>query len=211
MDGWIKLHRKILDNPISHKPEYAWLWTTLLLLANHDDNKFIFNGNEEIVKRGQILTGREKLSSQTGIKPTNIENILKYLEKCGQIGQQKTNKFRLITVIKYNEYQDIGQQSDNKVTTNRQQSDTNKNVKNDKNVKKSTPSSQFTSLDSIDNDEVMQEIADHYRIKLLDVKKTYDAMYLWAKSKGKVYKNYKAGLMNWVVKRMEENKIKVIS
>ncbi len=136
--GWIKLHRKILDNPISKKPEYAWLWTTILLMANHDEKKFIFNGEEQTLKRGQILTGREKLSEQTGIKQTSIENILKYLEKNGNIGQQKTNKFRLITVNKYNEYQEIGQLGDNKVTTKRQQMDTNKNVKNVKNKNTTT-------------------------------------------------------------------------
>lgn len=65
----------------------------------------------------------------------------------------------------------------------------------------------YMSLDSVD-EELMKKLSEHYGIRLLDVKKTYDAMYLWSKSKGKVYKDYKAGLMNWIARRLEEGKIK---
>ncbi|MCD4760257.1 hypothetical protein K8R33_05225 [archaeon] len=133
-NGWIKLHRKILKNAISKKPNYAWLWVTLLLKANHKENKFIWNGKEEVCEKGQILTGRKKLSQETGISETTIERILKMLENGHQIEQQKTNKFRLITVINWQEYQGNGHQTDNKRTSNGQQTDTNKNDKNDKNI-----------------------------------------------------------------------------
>jgi len=135
-NGWIKLHRKLLENPISQKPHYAWLWIVLLLKANHSDNDFIWNGEKQTCKRGQILTGRKQLSLETNLKQGTIENILKYLEKDGQIEQQKTNKFRLITVKNYDKYQEVKQQSDNKVTTKWQQNDTNNNNKNEKNEKK---------------------------------------------------------------------------
>lgn len=133
--GWIKLHRQILDNAIARKPMYAWLWTTLLLMANHEDNEFIWNGEKRICKAGQVLTGRDALSLQTGIPSTSIERILNYLENEHQIGQQKTSKFRLITIIKWSEYQILDIKTDNKRTTDGQQTDTNKNDNNDKNEK----------------------------------------------------------------------------
>lgn len=68
----------------------------------------------------------------------------------------------------------------------------------------------YNTIDSIDNEELMTKIAKHYNVSLLDVKKTYDSMFLWAKSKGKVYKDYRAGLMNWVSKKLEEGKIKCL-
>ncbi len=67
----------------------------------------------------------------------------------------------------------------------------------------------YNNIENID-DELMNKLADHYKIKLVDVKKTYDAMYLWSKSKGKVYKDYKAGLMSWIQRRIEEKKILII-
>ena len=138
MEGWIALHRKILENPIATKPKYAWLWTTLLLLANHQETSFIFNNKKTTIARGQILTGRKKLAEITGISEGTVETILNYLQTQQQIQQQKTNKFRLITIPKYNTYQDIQQhnlqQTDNKLTTKKQQTDTYNNINNVNNV-----------------------------------------------------------------------------
>ena len=83
----------------------------------------MWNNNTIIVKEGQFITGRKELSKVTGIPETTIERILEYLEKEHQIGQQKTTKYRLITVVNWKEYQI----KDNKRTTNGQQTDTNKN------------------------------------------------------------------------------------
>lgn len=127
--GYVKLHRKILDNPITEKPVWAWLWVVLLLKANHQETKMIWNNNLIVIKEGQFITGRKELSKETKIPETTIERILEFLEKTGQIGQQKTTKYRLITIINWKDYQ----HSDNKRTTNGQQMDTNKNDKNDKN------------------------------------------------------------------------------
>lgn len=137
MEGWIRLHRKLLDNPISKNPKYSWLWVVLLLLANHEENEFLL-GNQLIkVRRGQFITGRKQLSKQSGIKEGTVETILDFLEIQHQIQQQKTSKYRLITIINYDRYQPVQQvklqQIDNRLTTELQQNDTNNNDKNEKN------------------------------------------------------------------------------
>ena len=104
-NGWIKLHRKLLSNPIMKRPSWAWLWVVLLLKANHNEKKMIWNDNIVIVKEGQFITGRKELSKETGIPETTIERILDFLETGHQIGQQKKNKFRLITIVNWKEYQ----------------------------------------------------------------------------------------------------------
>lgn len=140
--GWIKLHRQLLDHPLAKKPHYAWLWTTLLLMANHGAKEFIWNKKVQVCEAGQILTGRTALALQTGISASTIEDILNFLETQQQIRQQKTTKFRLITIVKWKDYQltqqEIRQQTDNKATTEQQQTDTNKNEKNYKNEKNSS-------------------------------------------------------------------------
>jgi len=134
--GWIKLHRKILDNPICKKPNYAWLWVYLLLKANHKEEKFMWNKEIIIIKDGQLLTGRKQLSQETGIPEGTIEGILTAMDKNGhQIQQQKTTKFRIITILNWKEYQQSDRKTDNKRTTNGQQTDTNKNDNNEKNEK----------------------------------------------------------------------------
>lgn len=142
-NGWVKLHRKLLDSPIHNKPNHFTLWVSLLMMAAHKEHRFIWNGKEEVVREGQVYTGRKVLSEQTGIPQTTIEDILKTLENQHQIRQQKTTKYRLITIEKWKDYQNSDINSDNKATTKRQQSDTYNKVKNVNNEKNdgTTPSS----------------------------------------------------------------------
>lgn len=118
------------------KPTWAWLWVVLLLKANHKEEKMIWNNNIIIIKEGQFITGRKELSKASGIPESTLEDILKYLENQHQIEQQKTTKYRLITIVNWKDYQKPDIKSDNKATTKQQQADTNKNDNNVKNEKK---------------------------------------------------------------------------
>lgn len=147
--GWIMLHRKILENPISSKPTWAWLWVVLLLKANHEEKKIIWNNSTITVKEGQFITGRDKLSKETGINSSSIERILKYLENEHQIEQQKTTKYRLITILNWKSYQEKNIKSNNRRTTDEQQMNTNNNDNNEKNDNKNTNTLPFLSFWSI--------------------------------------------------------------
>ncbi len=67
-----------------------------------------------------------------------VERVLKYLEIEHQIEQQKTTKYRVITILNWDKYQTEDSKSDNKRTTDEQQADTYKNDNNVKNVRKSS-------------------------------------------------------------------------
>lgn len=137
--GWIKLYRKMMNKAFYLKSQYVHLWLHILLNVNHETKEFLWNNETVKVSEGQMLTGRKQLANETGIAQSTIEKILKYLEKEHQIEQQKTTKFRLITVKNWKDYQEKEQekeqQRNNSVTTEEQQRDTNKNVKNVKNDK----------------------------------------------------------------------------
>jgi len=112
--GWVSIHRKLVNSAIYRDSEAVHLWVHLLILANHDDNQFVFCGKPVVVKRGQVITGRKSLSAATGISESKIQRILKTLEDCHMIEQQSSNKNRLITITKYDEYQQGEQQTNNK-------------------------------------------------------------------------------------------------
>ena len=97
-NGWISLHRKIQDSVIYSDSQAVHLWIHLLLKANHQDKEFLFNGSVQTVKRGQLLTGRKALSSETGINESKIQRLLKTFEMCHMIEQQANNKSRLISI-----------------------------------------------------------------------------------------------------------------
>ena len=137
--GWIKLHRKTLENPLTKNPDGFMLWVQLLLRANHKDARIMVGNKFVDIKRGQLLTGRNKLVEYTGINRSKLERLLNLLESEHQIEQQKTTKYRLISITNYDKYQGDEQQTSNKRATNEQQLSTNKNEKNvdnDNNEKK---------------------------------------------------------------------------
>jgi hypothetical protein len=145
-EGWIKLYRKIMDNPIFKDSEAYHLFSYLLLKANHKPNKFLFNKNEILVERGQLITGREQISRDTGISQWKVRSRLKLLENLHMITIKTTSKFSIITVCNYNRYQEVkveeppakppakGENSDltqggSKSPANHQQPTTNKKYK----------------------------------------------------------------------------------
>lgn len=140
MEGWIKLHRKLLENPIVCKDkDYLAVWIYLLLNATHTEYDTLFRGKRITLQKGQLITGRKSVSEKLKIDENKVQRILKTLENEQQIEQQKSNKNRLITIVSWNKYQQNEQQNEQQVnnnrTTNEQQVNTNKNIKNIKNDK----------------------------------------------------------------------------
>lgn len=131
-NGYVWLHRRLKHKAFYKKSAYVHIWVHLLLSANHAPAEFMWNGEVVILHRGQLITGRKELAQQTGVPETTIERILNFLENEHQIGQQKTTKYRLITILNWDSYQKVDIVSDNKRTTSGQQADTNKNNNNNK-------------------------------------------------------------------------------
>jgi hypothetical protein len=139
MEGWVKLHRKLMNKSFyRNDSETVHLWIHLLISANHIEREEIFAGKPIICKPGQFTTGRNQLVKETGINRSKIERILKKLEKIEhQIEQRTSSTNRLISIINWHEYQDSEQLSEqqvsNKRATSEQQVSTPKELKNIKN------------------------------------------------------------------------------
>lgn len=129
-EGWIKLHRKLLDNPVTMKDtDHLAVWIYLLLNASHNEHSALFKGEKIILKPGQLITGRKSIALALHIDESKVERILKSLKSEQQIEQQTSSKNRLISITNWEFYQQSEQQSE-------QQVNTNKNIKNDKNERK---------------------------------------------------------------------------
>lgn len=179
MEGWIKLHRKLLENPIITKDsDYLSVWIYLLLNTTHKEYDVLFKGKRITLNKGQLLTGRKSISEKLKIEENKVQRILKTLENEHQIEQQSSNQNRLITIVSWNKYQQDEQQDEqqvnnecttdeqqmnNKCTTDEQRVNTNKNVKNIKNDKndKNDKNVITTTVDDSCVDG-LQEIIDFY-------------------------------------------------
>jgi len=140
--GWIKLYRSLKNKGWYKKSDFVHLWIHLLIKANHKGKEFWFGGKNIKVSAGQFVTGRKILSAETGISESKVQRILKQFESEQQIEQQTNNTNRLISILNWEQYQKVEQQSEQQMnngrTTSEQRVNTNKNdnnVKNEKNEK----------------------------------------------------------------------------
>lgn len=147
---YIKLMRSLKDKSYYSKDsEKLHLWVHLLLTANWNDREEILGGKPIICKAGQFTTGRKQLSKETGISESKIERLLTYFEKTEQqIEQQKTNTNRLISILNWDKYQVIEQQTKQRVNNNRttseQRVNTLKEYKEDEELKKEETNTCFS-------------------------------------------------------------------
>lgn len=140
MEGYIKLYRKLLENPILWKDhDYLALWLYLLLKATHREIQEIFKGEVITLKPGQLITGRQSICEKIKVSESKVQRMLKKFETEHQIEQHTCNQNRLITIVNWELYQIPEQLSEqpvnNECTTNEQPVNTNKNEKNEKNDK----------------------------------------------------------------------------
>jgi len=148
MDGWIKLHRKLIEKPIwqASTPEQKVILVTLLIMANHKEKEWEWMGEKYKAKPGELVTSLKSITKLCGegVSIRKVRTALDRFEKYEFLTNQSTNKNRLIKIENWGHYQGVNdktdKQSDKQLTSNRQAVDkqltTNKNVKNDKNVKK---------------------------------------------------------------------------
>lgn len=116
-NGWIKVHRKMLDNPVVFKdPDHLAVWMYLLLEATHQDYPKMFGGKKVVLKPGQLITGRKVISEKTGVEESKVKRILKLFKSEHQIDQQAERYGSLISILSWNEYQNCDQQTDQQVT-----------------------------------------------------------------------------------------------
>jgi|WetSurMetagenome_2_1015567.scaffolds.fasta_scaffold07149_14 hypothetical protein len=107
MIGWIKLYRKILDNPLwlSEPFTRAQAWIDLLLLANHKDSFFYVRGNKITVKRGEVGMSIRNLAERWQWSRAKVNRFINDLESEHQIEPQKNNITTLLSICNYNDYQ----------------------------------------------------------------------------------------------------------
>lgn len=101
LNGFIKLHRKLV----------AWGWYQdyvvkdvflhLLLTANF--KTMIWRKIE--LAEGQLVIGTQKLADELGFSRQQIRTALKKLESTGEIRIESTNKYSIVTIVNWRDYQ----------------------------------------------------------------------------------------------------------
>ncbi len=135
MDGWIKIHRKLLDWEWYDDGNVVRVFLHLLLTANFEPK----NWHGITIERGQVATSVLNLANQVHLSPKQVRTALEKLKNTNEIDTQTANKYTLITICKYDNYQTLessegqtnGNQRANEGQTNGNQRATTKEIKND--------------------------------------------------------------------------------
>ncbi|WP_316502029.1 DNA replication protein [Klebsiella aerogenes] len=103
--GFALLHRKIMDVPFYKDAEASHLWVHLILKAKHAPETVLTDLGEMLVSRGQLLSGRNALSFETGLKADRVQYLLRKFQKLGMVSWVSHGKFSVFTIVKYDDYQ----------------------------------------------------------------------------------------------------------
>ena len=119
MERWVKIFERLLDWEWADDPNMVALWVHLLLRANYKDREW----HGTIIKRGQLVVGRRMLSELTGISERAIRTCLGRLKSTNEIEIKTTNKYSIITICKFERYQQAENESDQQTTSKRPAND----------------------------------------------------------------------------------------
>lgn len=138
--GWMPIYRRLQDHWLWDDKPFAkgQAWLDLLLLANHNENEFLF-GNQIIKNEvGSFITSELKLADRWGWGRKKVRLFLELLEKDQMIIKKGDNKKTTISIVNYSIYADYElakeQQKNNEGTSREHQRNTNNNNNNINNI-----------------------------------------------------------------------------
>lgn len=102
-NGYIKIHRKMLDWEWYRDANTFRLFFHLLLIANWEDSRYM----GMVIPRGSCVVGRQKLSLDLGMSERSVRTSLEHLKSTNEITIKTTNKFSVVTITKYDDYQSL--------------------------------------------------------------------------------------------------------
>ncbi len=211
-EGWIKLHRQLLDHEHYTDSARLHVWLHLLLKATHKPIERTFNGRRITIQPGQLITGRKSISRDTGIHESKVQRILKRLRSEQQIDQQTGNRSSLVTVRNWNQYQATEQQPEHQPTGQRPAdgppADTDKKGRSEE----ETPPRTADHVGQGREIPTLERVKDHAVIVGMspaDAEQFFDYYEArgWRTNTGQMVHNWQAMLRTWKVRGQERKAI----
>lgn len=194
MDGFILIHRKLIEWEWYSSVNDTRLFIHCLLKANWKDGRF--RGYE--VPRGSFVTSVSSLVEETGLTTQQVKTSIKHLKLTNEITIETNHQFSIITINKYNDYQ-LDNTQINKRLTNEQQTINNNRI----NINKEINNKETISKDIVKkvfSKPTLQEIKDYCneRKNNVDAERFYNFYESknWMIGKNKM-KDWKACVRTW--------------
>jgi hypothetical protein len=131
IQGWIKIHRQLLEWEWYDDINVTRLFLHILLKANHKSKNY----KGELIQIGEHLTSREILSNETGLTIRQVRTALTKLKTTNEVTIKSSSQGTKIQVVNYEKYQVTTSEVTAKRPASDQQTTSNKNDKNEKKKK----------------------------------------------------------------------------
>lgn len=159
LNGFILLHRKLKQWGWYKDSVVKDLFLHLLLSASFKD--FEWMGRQ--LKAGQLITGRKRLAEELDFTERQIRTALDKLKSTGEVTIETTNKYTIITVVNWDDYQGLDKIATSKTTNKRPALSVNKLLTSietlEKSTKKTTNKDELQSLINSGIDEIKKILA----------------------------------------------------
>lgn len=214
--GYFKLWRELFNKPIwlNSSMEQKVILITLLGMANFRPKQWEWQGKKFITKEGQFITSLKSIVENCGQGVTyqNVRTAIVRFEKLEFLTNESTKTGRLITIMNWHVYQqdDIEANKDTNKDLTKTQQRPNKQLtpreeglrkKEGKKGNKSTYAENVTMLP----DEYEKLLKEHGKLK---TKRMIEILDNYKGANNKKYASDYRAILNWVIKRYEEDKTK---
>lgn len=115
MQGYVALHRKLMESWVGEDPMALALWVRMLLEATHKPRRKAHKGTFYNLEKGQFLFGLGRWSEKTGIPREVIRKRMDLFQSDGMITRQKHPHTSIVTLVNWDSYQ-----QDNTLTTQKE-------------------------------------------------------------------------------------------
>ena len=150
-EPYIKLYKKLLKWEWYDDPNTKVLFLHCLLKANYQETRW----HGVSLEPGQFITSLPKLAEELNLSIKQVRVALDHLKQSGEVADKGQTKYRIITVLKWDEYQGQGRQRADKGQTKGRQGAAVKEIKEYKNNNKYY---EDTDLDKTFSDYVAMRI-----------------------------------------------------
>lgn len=114
---FIKLYEQITAWEWYRHPNTLCLFIYLLLKAYYKDTTI----GGRVIRRGQLVTSLPTIATDTGLTIRQTRTALSHLVSTGEVTDESSNRYRIITVVKYDDYQTAtGESTGNRQAIGRQ-------------------------------------------------------------------------------------------
>ena len=105
-NGYVKVFRKVLDNPNATNPYFLAVWSYLLLRATHKVYVMRISGEDRELKPGDLVCSCRQVAKFFDMDKDTTNRILVTMEKASMIRRKMYTRKTVITVLNWSSYQD---------------------------------------------------------------------------------------------------------